>query len=213
MTVPITSATSRPRGAMRPSCAKISRQSRLCRRLCLWQNTRQETILDAAGARKTRIRHLPRSQWQVLIPEHHPGFIDRQTYEANQQRLAENTRPEPHNSGGAVREGGALLQGLASCGHCGRRLHTHYRGRNSSPGYHCAGKVPIESRGVYCLNIGGVQIDDACEPRTPDLGFHTPRCRRTSGRPLQLRRHWLCIWHRRSSERPLDIPCRTEDRT
>src|ERR1700732_699982 len=96
-----------------------------------------------------------------LIPEHHPGFIDWQTYEANQQRLAENTRPEPHKSGGAVREGGALLQGLASCGHCGRRLHTHYRGRNSSPGYHCAGKVLIENRGVYCLNIGGVQIDDA----------------------------------------------------
>ena len=127
----------------------------------VYGKTRQETILDASGARKTRIRHLPRSQWQVLIPEHHPGFIDWQTYEANQQRLAENTRPEPHKSGGAVREGGALLQGLASCGHCGRRLHTHYRGRNSSPGYHCAGKVLIENRGVYCLNIGGVQIDDA----------------------------------------------------
>jgi hypothetical protein len=40
---------------------------------------RQETILDASGARKKRIRYLPRSQWQVLIPEHHPGFIDWQT--------------------------------------------------------------------------------------------------------------------------------------
>ena len=70
-------------------------------------------------------------------------------------------RPEPHKSSGAVREGGALLQGLASCGHCGRRLHTHYRGRNSAPGYHCAGKVLVENRGVYCLNVGGVQVDDA----------------------------------------------------
>ena len=33
-----------------------------------------------------------------------------------------------------MREGGALLQGLASCGHRGRRLHTHYSGRNSAPG-------------------------------------------------------------------------------
>src|SRR5262249_58226058 len=56
-------------------------------------------------------------------------------------------------------EGGALLQGLARCGHCGRRLHTHYRGRNASPRYHCAGKVLVENRGVYCLNIGGIQID------------------------------------------------------
>ena len=60
-----------------------------------------------------------------------------------------------------MREGAALLQGLATCGHCGRRLRTHYRGRNSTPGYHCAGKHVVNGRGVYCLNIGGVQIDTA----------------------------------------------------
>jgi DNA invertase Pin-like site-specific DNA recombinase len=127
----------------------------------VYGKTRHETILDASGARKKRIRHLPRSEWQVLTPGHHPGFIDWQTYEANQERIAKNTRPGPHRVGGAVREGSALLQGLASCGHCGRRLHTHYRGRNSTPGYHCPGKVLVEGRGVYCLNIGGVQIDQA----------------------------------------------------
>jgi DNA invertase Pin-like site-specific DNA recombinase/predicted DNA-binding transcriptional regulator AlpA len=123
--------------------------------------TRQEIVLDAAGRRKKRLRHLPRAEWQVLIPQHHPGFIDWQTYEANQQRLARNTRPGPRKAGGAVREGAALLQGLARCGHCGRRLHTHYRGRNAAPGYHCPGKVLVEGRGAYCLNIGGIQIDAA----------------------------------------------------
>ena len=97
----------------------------------------------------------------MLIPEHHPGFIDWQSFEANQERIAKNTRPGPHKAGGAVREGGALLRGLARCGQCGRRLHTHYRGRNSSPGYHCPGKILVAGRGVYCLNIGGIQIDDA----------------------------------------------------
>ena len=97
----------------------------------------------------------------MLIPEHHAGFIDWQTYEANQDRIAKNTRPGPHKAGGAVREGSALLQGLASCGHCGRRLHTHYRGRSSAPGYHCPGKILVEGRGGYCLNIGGIQIDEA----------------------------------------------------
>lgn len=71
------------------------------------------------------------------------------------------TRNPNHTRGGAVREGGALLQGLASCGHCGRRLHTHYRGRNAAPGYHCAGKILVEGRGTYCLNVGGLQIDEA----------------------------------------------------
>src|ERR1700745_2549729 len=127
----------------------------------VYGRTRHEIVLDATGGRKKRVRHLPRAEWQVLIPDHHPGFIDWQTYEANQERIARNTKPGPHQAGGAVRGGGALLQALARCGHCGRRLHTHYRGRNASPGYHCPGKVLVENRGVYCLNIGGIQIDEA----------------------------------------------------
>lgn len=123
--------------------------------------TRQETKLDGSGVPKKRMRQLPQSEWQVLIKEHHEGYIDWRTYEANQARLASNTRPGPHNAGTAVREGSALLQSLASCGHCGRRLKTHYRGHNAAPGYHCAGKIIVEGRGCYCLNVGGVQIDKA----------------------------------------------------
>ena len=65
------------------------------------------------------------------------------------------------DASGAVREGSALLQGLGSCGHCGRRLRTHYRGRSSAPGYHCAGDRLVEGRGSYCLNVGAIQIDEA----------------------------------------------------
>jgi len=127
----------------------------------VYGKTRTEVTLDAAGVRRKRIRQLPREEWQVLIKEHHAGYIDWQTYEANQRRIAKNTRPGPHKVGGAVREGSALLQGLASCGHCGRRLRTHYTGRTSSPGYHCSGEHLVEGRGSYCLNIGAVQIDAA----------------------------------------------------
>ena len=127
----------------------------------VYGKTRSQMTLDAAGVRRKRIKLLPRDHWQVLIKEHHEGFIDWPTYEANQQRIARNTRPGPHKTSGAVREGSALLQGLASCGHCGRRLRTHYRGRKSASGYHCAGERLVEGRGSYCLNIGGVQIDEA----------------------------------------------------
>jgi DNA invertase Pin-like site-specific DNA recombinase len=127
----------------------------------VYGKTRTEVTLDAAGVRKKRIRQLPREEWQVLIKEHHAGYIDWQTYEANRLRIARNTRPGPHKVGGAVREGSALLQGLASCGHCGRRLRTHYTGRTSSPGYHCAGEHLVEGRGSYCLTVGAVQIDAA----------------------------------------------------
>jgi DNA invertase Pin-like site-specific DNA recombinase len=121
--------------------------------------TKYERYVDENGAVRKRIRHLPMDQWSVLIHDHHPGFIDWLTFQANQARLASNTRPKPHQAGGAVREGSALLQGLVTCGHCGRHLHVHYRGRNSVPGYHCAGKDLVNGRGVYCLNVGGMVIE------------------------------------------------------
>src|SRR5712692_10415230 len=127
----------------------------------VYGKTRCERYVDADGTIQQRVRKLPRSEWAVLIPDHHEGFIDWATYEANQARIGTNIHPQPHQAGGAVRESAALLQGLATCGHCGRRLHTHYRGRHAAPGYHCSGKDLVNGRGLYCLNIGGLQIDQA----------------------------------------------------
>jgi len=123
--------------------------------------TRRERFVDAQGNIQQRMRHLPRREWSVLIEQHHRGYIDWSTFEANQVRLGSNTHPQAHQAGGAVREGAALLQGIATCGHCGRKLHTHYRGKNQAPGYHCSNKTLVSGRGVYCLNVGGVQIDEA----------------------------------------------------
>lgn len=127
----------------------------------VYGRTRREQFVDEHGNIQKRIRKLPRGEWAVLIQEHHKGYIDWPTYEANQARLGANTHPQPHQAGGALREGAALLQGLATCGHCGRKLHTHYRGQNQAPGYHCSNKGLVNGRGVYCLNVGGVQIDEA----------------------------------------------------
>jgi DNA invertase Pin-like site-specific DNA recombinase len=120
-----------------------------------------ERYVDEHGSLKKRTRRLPIAQWSVLLPEHHPGFINWETFEANQVRIDSNVHPKPNQAGGALREGSALLQGIASCGHCGRRLRVYYSGKNSTPGYYCAGKDVVNGRALYCLNIGGLAIDHA----------------------------------------------------
>lgn len=130
----------------------------------VYGKSRHERYVDAEGKLRTRWRKLPRSQWSVLIREHHQGFIDWATFEANQVRLGSNNRPRPHEPGGAVREGAALLQGIATCGRCGRGLHVFYRGRTSSPGYYCPGKDIVNGRGEFCLRVGSRQIDLAVVP-------------------------------------------------
>lgn len=127
----------------------------------VYGKTRCERYLNEQGTITKRIRHLPLSEWAVLLPEHHPGFINWQTFQANQVRIHSNIHPKTNQAGGAVREGSALLQGIASCGHCGRRLRIYYSGRNSTPGYYCAGDHVVNGRGLYCLNVGGLGIDQA----------------------------------------------------
>jgi hypothetical protein len=122
--------------------------------------TRQERFVDQNGRLRKRIRRLPRSQWSVLITDHHKGFINWDTYQMNQQRIASNTHPTAHQATGAIREGAALLQGLATCGRCGRRLRVYYQGRYSTPGYYCSANNLVNGRGAYCLRIGGLQIDE-----------------------------------------------------
>jgi DNA invertase Pin-like site-specific DNA recombinase len=75
------------------------------------------------------IQRLPREQWYQLQREAHPGYLSWAEYEENLKRLRENA-PAPKPQGrGAVREGSALLQGLAYCGVCGARIAVRYSSR------------------------------------------------------------------------------------
>jgi DNA invertase Pin-like site-specific DNA recombinase len=123
--------------------------------------TRHERYVDKSGRVRKRLRRLPQSEWAVLIHEHHEGFIDWKTYEMNQKRLSENIRPGRDQAGGAVREGCALLQGIATCGRCGRKLKVYYQGRNRTAGYYCSNSHADNSRLCRCLSVGGARIDKA----------------------------------------------------
>ncbi len=125
--------------------------------------TRRERYVDEHSNTRQRMRRLPQAEWGVLIWDHHPGYIDKATYEKNRERIAANTRPRAHDAGGAVRDGSALLQGIAVCGRCGRKLNVAYDGRrgHKRPSYYCPGRILVENRDSWCMRVGGVQIDQA----------------------------------------------------
>ena len=130
----------------------------------VYGRTRQDHYVADDGRLRARRRRLPRDQWEVLITDHHRGFIDWDTYQAHQARIDQNIRPERSRPGtGAVREGAALLQGLATCGDCGRKLAVFYRGpAKSVPNYYCTGSAePVDGKGSRHLNVGGQAIDAA----------------------------------------------------
>lgn len=122
--------------------------------------TRTEKRVDASGRVIVRVRLLPRDQWAVLIPEHHPGFITWAAFEANTARLRANWRPPRGHGGGAPREGRALLQGLLRCGRCGRTMQTGYSGpTGNSPRYVCARAKQLYGTAHGCQSIGGGRLE------------------------------------------------------
>jgi DNA invertase Pin-like site-specific DNA recombinase len=65
--------------------------------------------------------------WEVLIRDQLPAYIGWEQYQANQQRLRDNSSKYGR---GAPRDGCIILAGLAVCGHCGRRMSINYADRS-----------------------------------------------------------------------------------
>ncbi len=146
----------------------------------VYGRTRKERYLDPGGVLRLRSRRLPRDQWEVLIPDHHPGFIDWDTYLANQARIGTNIRPQARQPGtGAVREGCALLQGLATCGACGRKLAIFYTGpAKCVPNYYCQGPAElVDGRGARHMTSAG-RPSTPPPPMPSSPRWHQPRCKR-----------------------------------
>jgi DNA invertase Pin-like site-specific DNA recombinase len=74
-----------------------------------------------------------RDQW-ILLLGMHPGYISWEQYQENQRRLRENAQAHGEDRRKSPpREGPALLQGLALCGVCGRRMTVRYHSRCTQP--------------------------------------------------------------------------------
>jgi len=122
---------------------------------------RRRESTTAEGRRSFEL--LPREQWTALIHDAHPGYISWEIFETNQAALAANAQAHgTERTAGPAREGPALLQGLAVCGRCGRRMTVGYHTRRgvAHPYYQCMA-ASIQDGTSRCQGIPGTGVDAA----------------------------------------------------
>ena len=90
--------------------------------------TGSRTTIEDGQKRVVRGFRKERSEWEVLILDHHSGYVSWADFERNQLLITDNANGKSFMSRGSVRRGEALLSGLLRCGHCGRKLHVAYSG-------------------------------------------------------------------------------------
>lgn len=119
---------------------------------------RQRRLPDGS----TRNAIQPRQDWIALIPDAHPGYITWAQYELNLARLAEGAQARGEDrTKSPPREGPALLQGLAVCARCGKRMTVRYHSRGEAllPEYVCQRKG-IEHASPICASVAGAAVDE-----------------------------------------------------
>ena len=119
----------------------------------------KRTELVDGHVRKSYGHGKPLEQCEILLKDHHEGYIEWAEFDRNQALLAANAfgRAGGVKSG---RGGRALLAGLLACGRGGRRLPVVYAGKTPRPTYRC--DRPNLMLGLKrCLGFGGARVEAA----------------------------------------------------
>jgi DNA invertase Pin-like site-specific DNA recombinase len=113
---------------------------------------------ETTGKAKPRVR--PMEEWPVCVHEAFPAYLSWEQFQRNQQVLRANWYRS--SSRGAPRKGAALLQGIAFCGHCGRKMGLqHYATREKrAPAYVCYQAYQNEG-GATCQCMSAKGVDEA----------------------------------------------------
>jgi hypothetical protein len=113
-------------------------------------------VVHADGSVHSTVTELPRQDWEVLLLDHHRGYLSWEQYLANQAKLAANRT----NAGARPpREGSALCQGIVLCGGCGRSMQVRYQDR--LPRYECSHSRADHVATPWCGSIRADIIDVA----------------------------------------------------
>ncbi len=99
-------------------------------------------------------------QWPVVIPDHHPGYLDWPNYLRHLAMIDSNAYMKP-GARKSARGGRSLLAGLLRCRRCGHLLQICYSGRDStSPEFRCL-RRHHQTGSAPCVRCGGKGIEAA----------------------------------------------------
>lgn len=102
------------------------------------------------------------SEWLACIPGSHPGYITWEQFQGNLELLENNGRSYELARASPPREGGAMLQGRAVCGRCGRHMRVRYAARRGRlDAWYVCDREQGRSATPSCQSIGGRPIDEA----------------------------------------------------
>jgi DNA invertase Pin-like site-specific DNA recombinase len=122
--------------------------------------TRRHAVPGEEPRIKGRTRRVALADWPIVLLDQHPGYISWEQFRRNQQILSDNRNTPAAAHRGAVREGGALLQGIVLCGSCGRRMTVRYQRDGQLPIYECS-QTHTQLAEKTCQTMPGDRIDQA----------------------------------------------------
>jgi hypothetical protein len=109
---------------------------------------------------------------QLLLKDHHPGYISWEQYLKNQRILTSNRTKSQAVNCGAAKKGSALLTGMLRCARCGHKLLVAYRGRGDRAlRYYCMTGNKEQGK-PSCLCFAAFRVEqavvetvlEACQP-------------------------------------------------
>ncbi|MDF0523256.1 recombinase family protein, partial [Bradyrhizobium yuanmingense] len=101
--------------------------------------------------------------WAVCLHAAHPGYISWEEFMANQGRLADNIFRYEAEHSGVPRKGAALLQRIAICDRCGRRMSLRYTGPNADYPVYCCRSDRDQQGSALCQEVRALAVDALVE--------------------------------------------------
>jgi excisionase family DNA binding protein len=122
--------------------------------------TGYRTTIVGGKAKRTSGHAKAMEDWEVLMQDHHIGYIGWDEYLANAATICENAYMKSSGRK-AARGGRSLLAGLLRCRQCGHALQTSYTGRDSTTPYFRCMRRHMSEGAEFCISFSGKRFDAA----------------------------------------------------